>query len=172
MDGGGDEVRIGHGPKVVTSGEFAGWMSWAGQDAFEDQSGPYFFREHEDGSVRCAFRAAPKHMNGGGFMHGGCMMTFADFCLFAISHPVRAKAGEQGPSVTVTLNGEFAGSAKVGDLVEATGEVVRLGGSLIFLRGLVFTGASPMLSFSGVIKKVKRWPSGAEVTATNPGGLA
>ena len=42
--------------------------------------------------------------------------------------------------------------------MEATGEVVRLGGSLIFLRGLVFTGAQPMLSFSGVVKKLRRWP--------------
>ena len=24
-------------------------------------------------------------MNGGMFMHGGCVMTFADFCLFVIA---------------------------------------------------------------------------------------
>ena len=95
-------------------------------------------------------------MNGAGFMHGGCTLTFADFCLFALSHPVLKRAGEAGPAVTVSLNGDFIGPAHVGDLVEATGEVIKLGGSLIFLRGLVFTGERPILSFSGVTKKVRR----------------
>ena len=43
-----------------------------------------------------------------------------------------------------------------GDLIEATGQVVRAGGSLMFLRGVIETGGKPMLTFSGVIKKVKR----------------
>ena len=160
MDGGGEAVEAltGKGPQRVQGGEFDGWMSWLGVDAFEDQSGPFYFREEADGAVRCAFRAEAKHMNGGGFMHGGCMLTFADFCLFALSHPVRQRAGDHGPSVTISLNGEFAGAAKLGDLVEATGEVVHRGGSLIFVRGLVSTGGRAMLNFSGVIKNVKRRP--------------
>jgi acyl-coenzyme A thioesterase PaaI-like protein len=44
----------------------------------------------------------------------------------------------------------------VGDLVEATGEVVRAGGSLSFIRGLIETGGQPMMTFSGVVKRVKR----------------
>jgi acyl-coenzyme A thioesterase PaaI-like protein len=57
--------------------------------------------------------------------------------------------------VTVSLNGEFVGPANVGDLVEATGEVVRAGGSLVFMRGLISTGGRPMMTFSGVVKKTK-----------------
>lgn len=147
MDGGNEIVSS---PRLVESGDWAGWRTWAGLDPFEDQTGPFYFREDEAGGVRCAFRAEPRHMNGGGFMHGGCMLTFADFCLFAIAWKVLDSA----KAVTVSLNGDFVGPAKAGDLIEATGEVIRAGGSMIFVRGVMSTGGQPMLSFSGVIKKI------------------
>lgn len=148
MDGGNE---IPNGPKLITEGEWAGWRSWTG-DPFETQSGPYYFREEEDGSIRCAFRAERKHMNGGGFMHGGCMLTFADFALFGLADAHL----KDSHAVTVSLNGEFVGPAHEGDLVEATGEVVKAGKSMVFVRGLISTGGEAMMSFSGVIKKVAR----------------
>ncbi|AAK24058.1 PaaI family thioesterase [Caulobacter vibrioides] len=148
MDGGAENSSSS---RLVETGEWAGWRTWQGMDPFEDQSGPFYFREDETGRVTCAFRAEPKHMNGGGFMHGGCMMTFADFCLFAIAW--RDLAGSH--AVTVSLNGEFVGPARPGDLITATGEVVRAGGALLFVRGLISTGSSPMLNFSGVIKRIR-----------------
>ncbi|WP_425995912.1 PaaI family thioesterase [Caulobacter sp. DWR1-3-2b1] len=148
MDGGNDAPS---GPRLVETGDWAGWRTWSGMDPYEDQSGPFYFKEDDAGRVTTAFRAEKKHMNGGGFMHGGCMMTFADFSLFAISWK------ELGAlhAVTVSLNGEFLGPARPGDLVTATGEVTKAGGSLLFVRGLVSTGSSPMLNFSGVIKKIR-----------------
>ena len=148
MDGGNEVIG---GPRLIETGDWAGWRTWSGLDPFEDQSGPFYFREGEDGRVTTAFRAETKHMNGGGFMHGGCMMTFADFSLFAIAWKELAESR----AVTVSLNGEFVGPARPGDLVTATGEVVRAGGSLLFVRGLVSTGTGPMLNFSGVIKKIR-----------------
>ena len=148
MDG-GNEVMTG--PRLITEGEWAGWHYWGDGDPFEAQSGPFYFREEEGGKVRCAFRAGKKHMNGGGFMHGGCMMTFADFALFAFAW----KDLKDTYAVTVSLNSEFIASGAVGDLVEATGEVVKAGGSLIFLRGTLTTAGRPLMTFSGVIKKVK-----------------
>ena len=148
MDGGNE---ISSGPRLVDSGEWAGWRTWSGLDPFEDQSGPFYFREDDAGVVTTAFRAETKHMNGGGFMHGGCMMTCADFSLFAIAWKELADSR----AVTVSLNGEFVGPARPGDLVTATGEVVRAGGSLLFVRGLIATGGSPMLNFSGVVKKIR-----------------
>jgi uncharacterized protein (TIGR00369 family) len=147
MDGGNE---IWNGPKLVTDGDWAGWRTWAGMDAFEDQTGPFYFKE-ENGVIRSAFRAEARHMNGGGFMHGGCMMTFADFALFAIAwqelKDVRA--------VTVSLNGEFISAGAVGDMVEATGEIVKAGGSLVFIRGTLRVADQPLMTFSGVIKKIK-----------------
>jgi acyl-coenzyme A thioesterase PaaI-like protein len=125
-------------------------MGWPGLDPFEDQSGPFYFREQADGSVRCAFRAEAKHMNGGGFTHGGALLTFADFALFALAF----KELQNHRSVTVSLTGEFTGPSQVGDLIECAGEVVRDGG-LVFIRGLITTSGRPLLNFSGVVKKLK-----------------
>jgi uncharacterized protein (TIGR00369 family) len=100
----------------------------------------------------CAFRAEARHMNGGGFIHGGCLMTFADYALFCIAEDALKDTG----SVTASLNAEFIDAAVAGDLIEATGEVVRAGASLVFIRGLVATAGRPLLNFSGIVKKVRR----------------
>lgn len=150
MDGGNEVME---GPRLLTEGEWAGWYFWGDGDPFERQSGPFYFRE-EDGKVRCAFRAEARHMNGGGFMHGGCMMTFADFALFAIAW----RELKDSYAVTISFNSEFVSAGKVGDLVEATGEVVRAGGSLVFVRGELSANGTVLMPFSGVIKKVKARP--------------
>ena len=149
MDGG--NAQAPWTPTPITSGEWAGWMQWSG-DPFELHAGPFYTRREADGRLISAFRAEAKHMNGGGFMHGGCLMTFADYALFAIADKALMDTG----SVTASLNGEFIDSALVGDLIEASGEVVRAGGSLVFIRGLVTTGGRPLLNFSAIVKKVRR----------------
>ena len=67
-----------------------------------------------------------------------------------------AQALADSRAVTATFNGEFVGSAAVGDLVECTGEVVKAGRSMVFVRGLIVNasrGGDPMMSFSAVLKK-------------------
>ena len=146
-----EKAQTSHGPIAVTEGEFANWMNWP-HDAFETRAGPFYFRTDENGQSVSAFRAEQKHMNGGGFMHGGCMLTFADFALFAIGW----RELQGGHSVTVSLGGEFLGPAHVGDLIECAGEVTKAGKSMVFVRGLIKTGDNPMMSFSGVVKRVAR----------------
>ena len=136
--------------KRIKTGEWAGWDLWQ-SDAFETRAGPFYERV-EDGQGVTAFRAGPEHMNGGGFMHGGCLMTFADSALFTIARP--AMAGSFG--VTVSLAGDFLDAARVGAFVEARGEITRAARSLIFVRGLVTADARPVLSFTGIIKKRPR----------------
>ena len=138
------------GTRPITEGEWAGWRMWT-TDPFEDNNGPFVYREEEGGKVRCAFRAEKKHMNGGAFMHGGCLMTFADYAMFCIA--TRELGGEGG--VTLSFSSEFIATAKAGELIEATGEIVKAGKSVIFLRGEIFTGDRILLTYSGVIKRVK-----------------
>lgn len=137
--------------RQIEEGPWAGWSLWSA-DPFELHAGPFYSRHDQTGQVVCAFRAEAKHMNGGGFMHGGCLMTFADYALFAIG----AEALDGGGSVTASLSGEFLDSAREGDLIEAVGEVTRAGGSLVFIRGTVSTAERPLLTFSGIVKKVRR----------------
>jgi acyl-coenzyme A thioesterase PaaI-like protein len=82
-------------------------------------------------------------------------MTFADFCLFVIARDVTQGVG----SVTATFNCELVGTAREGDLVECTGEVVKAGRSMVFVRGIISNaaaGGEPMASFSSVLKKTRR----------------
>ena len=148
MDGGDEENNYTSKLRTVTEGEWAGWSYYPGGDPYEDLAGPFYFRIDERGPV-CAFRAEKKHMNGGMFLHGGCVMTFADFCLFVIARDVL----KDSHAVTATFNGEFVGSAAIGDLVECRGEVVKGGRSMVFLRGLITQGTNTIMSFSAVIKK-------------------
>lgn len=147
MDG-GEPQTTGWVHRVVESGEWAGW-NYYNADPFEDQAGPFYHRLESDGRAVCAFRAETKHLNGGGFMHGGAIMTFADYAIFVIARD----ALKDGPSVTATFNGEFVGSVAPGALVECTGEVIRNARSMVFVRGLITTGEEPVMSFSAVIKK-------------------
>jgi len=136
---------------VMTEGEFAGWSHWP-DDTFEaEQAGPFFFRQGDEG-VECAFRVAPRHLNGQGNVHGGCLMTFADFALFAIAGEALADSS----GVTVSFTSEFLSGATQGALVEARGEVLRAGGSMIFVRGLVTADGTACMNFSGTIKRLRR----------------
>lgn len=134
---------------AITEGEFAGWHTWDLQGTFDQVVGPFYYRTDDDGRMRSAFRAELKHMNAGHRMHGGCLMTFADIALFQIAY--QELEGKSG--VTIQLDSTFIDGARVGDLVEATGEVVRAGGSLIFVRGQITTGERTLMTFSGIIRK-------------------
>lgn len=137
--------------KLVTEGEFAGWSMWH-SDAFEQRAGPFYERHDDEGRGTCAFRAEPRHMNGGGFMHGGCLLTFADSAIFTFARD--ALGNNHG--VTMNLSGDFLDSARAGELIEATGEVTRSGHKTIFVRGLATADGRPVLSFTAIIKKMRK----------------
>jgi uncharacterized protein (TIGR00369 family) len=150
------------GSVVATEGEFAGWHTWP-RAIFETNSGPFYYRQEPDGRIRCAFRAGKQHTNGMDTTDGGCLMTFADFSLFAFASRELGTA----PAVTVSFNAEFIEAAKVGELIEAEGEVVRAGRSLIFVRGTLRCDGRPLVTYSGMVKRerssdleVRRGPRG------------
>jgi len=136
----------------VVDGPWAGWRWWGDADPFEAMIGPFYFRKDPDGRPRCAFLAEPRHMNASGMMHGGCLMAFADYAAFAIA--IDALGDDW--AVTAAFNAEFVGAVSPGDLVEATGEVVRGGRSLVFIRGQITTAGEVAMTFSVVAKKSPR----------------
>ena len=136
--------------ETVQTGEFAGWQTWPDEPFEHDAAGPFYFKIDDDGPV-AAFRAQRKHMNAGGVMHGGCLMTFADSAIFTIARD--AMGDSHG--VTLTLTGDFLDPAREGQLIEATGEVVRAGGKTIFVAGIVKADGNAVLRFDGIIRKVR-----------------
>jgi len=137
-------------PILLKDGPFAGWSTWsAGGDPFETAIGPFCFRADGD-KVRCAFAPRQAHLNGGGTIHGGALMSFADFALFCIAHKELANAR----AVTLTCNSEFLKAGTLEGVVEAQGEVLRATRTLIFVRGLITQLSQPLLAFSGTLKKI------------------
>jgi len=155
----GSELENNYTSKLteVTEGEWAGWSWYPGGDPYEDLAGPFYFKSDDDGQLVCAFRAEHRHMNGGLVMHGGCVMTFADFALFVIARDALVGA----PTVTATFNCELVGTARIGELVECRGDVVKAGRSMVFVRGIISNasqGGEPIASFSSVLKKTGKRP--------------
>ncbi|MDX2233113.1 MAG: PaaI family thioesterase [Hyphomonadaceae bacterium] len=139
-------------PTTLTNGPFAGWMTWgAGNDPFETLCGPLCFRTEDDGRQRAGFLPTEKHLNGGGVLHGGALMTFADFSLFALAHDVL-----QGQhAVTVTFNSELMGAGVLGAPVYAEGRVLRETKSMVFVQGRLEQNGQPIMAFSGTLKKIR-----------------
>ena len=69
--------------------------------------------------------------------------------------------------MTVSFGCEFLDGAREGELVEGTGEIMRAGGSMIFLRGVLKSGERSLFTFSATIKRVK-WKPPAKAGAVAP----
>ncbi|MGI9169197.1 MAG: PaaI family thioesterase [Caulobacteraceae bacterium] len=160
MDGG--DAQAPWTPVEIEEGEWAGWRIWS-NDPYERLSGPFFCRRGEGGDMICAFRAEEKHMNNSGAVHGGCLLTFADYALYCIGAEALAGAG----SVTASLNAEFVDAARLGEVIESSGEVTRAGGSLVFIRGMISAAGRPLMSYSAIVKRVRRRqePAGSAQTS-------
>ncbi len=130
---------------------FEDWEKWPAEEPFEDMAGPFFFKKTPEGYV-AGFRSERKHMNGGGAIHGGMLMTFADYALFAIATDELAGT----PAVTISLNGEFTSAGSEGAMVIARGEVVRNTGSMVFVRGVIEIDGDVLLNFSGIVRKLRK----------------
>lgn len=134
---------------LVEEGDWATWRQMRG-DPFMDLVGPFFYRAHDDGGVICAMRVEARHLNGGGALHGGAMMTFADFALFAFAERI---AGSN--VVTLSLAGDYMAPVPIGSRIECRGEVIKRTRTLIFVRGTVRVGTEPVFAFTGLLK-IKR----------------
>ncbi|HKI74227.1 MAG TPA: PaaI family thioesterase [Pseudomonadales bacterium] len=127
----------------------AGFSTDEGFDPSEDHVGPFYYRRSEDG-WQYAFRADSRHCNSSGIVHGGVLMTFADFalCMEATNHY------DNEDCLTVNFNCDFVAAAEVGSVVEARARVTRKTGSMTFVRGEIFTGETVVMTFSSVVKRL------------------
>jgi uncharacterized protein (TIGR00369 family) len=117
---------------------------------FAAMIGPLFIRLTECGP-RFAFRAASKHTNARGVVHGGVLMSFADQTL---GLTVQRAVGSIDVA-TVSLNCDLVTSAKPGDLIEGEATVTRIARRLIFVKGSLFCGDRAILNASGVWVRFK-----------------
>src|SRR5712692_9344429 len=102
---------------------------------FLDAVGPFYQRREGDGLV-IGVRIAPHHTNTRGRAHGGLLVTMADI---ALGYNTAFLGGEKSPGATPTsllttvhLSIDFAGSARLGDWVEARVDIQKVGHRLAF----------------------------------------
>ncbi len=139
-----------NGAVTLHEGTFAGWATWGdGRDPYETYLGPFCYRKEGD-KIRCAFEPRREHLNGGGAIHGGALMSFADFCLFAIAD----EALQGQPAVTLTFNSEFVSAGDLDGWIEGEGVVVRQTRSVIFVQAQLRQKTRTLLAFSGVLKRI------------------
>jgi uncharacterized protein (TIGR00369 family) len=116
--------------------------------------GPLYVRKPRDGRTYAwGFRAADKHLNPGGVVHGGMLVSFADQCLGAL---VYFAAGKK-PCSTIDLATSFVAPGRPGDWVECTGSVTRTTRDLVFVTGRVHVGAHTLVDLKGIWKILDRW---------------
>lgn len=141
---------------IVDDPRLEGYVTHHGDDPFEEAIGPFCWKEGEDGMPTCAFVVQRQNLNDDGMVHGGCLMSFADFAIFRFSRGHR----DEGPSVTLNFSSDFTSAAYEGEFVECTGEVIHSTGNFVFLRGDVFTHRKGkrvvILSYKATIKKFRK----------------
>lgn len=126
----------------------ATYRHWHGDKA-EDFLGPFFFRI-EGEIIHTAFRVDAHHCNSHNSLHGGVMMSFADYTLC-----LAANGGGPTGVATISCNNEFTAPAFQGDLVLGRSETIKRGRSLIFVRCELVVEDRVILMSSAVTKLLR-----------------
>ncbi len=95
---------------------------------FLDLLGP-LYNKRAGSNLIIGFRAATKHCNARGLVHGGVLSSLADIALGYSA----AYSGEKPiPMVTASLTIDYAGGAKKGEWIEIESDVQKVGKSMAF----------------------------------------
>ena len=109
------------------------------KSAFTDPWEPLYSRvTPEQISLGTVLREA--HCNSRGTIHGGFISAIADNAMgLSCVQLLKGKGREVKSLVTVNLSVDFTGMAKLGEWIATDSEVVKLGGSLGFVRTRLVT---------------------------------
>jgi uncharacterized protein (TIGR00369 family) len=129
-------------------------------DPFEDHVGPFYFRINGDasqaGAVHCVLPTEAQHGNYRGGVHGGAILTFADYALCLVAGRAADGGTNTSFAMTVSIAVEFLSAAQTGSPLEATGEPLQVTGRLAFARGSITQRGRMIALWSGVVRHVAR----------------
>ncbi len=109
--------------------------------------GPLYEKRFDGGAV-VGFYAEQQHVNPAGMVHGGMLSTVIDVTLAFNAGIV---CGNKF-FVTMGLECQFLTAGRLGDWIEARGEVTRMTGSTAFTRGEIVRGDDILLTASGIMR--------------------
>ena len=127
-----------------------GYSTDPGFDPAEDHIGPFYYCQNSEG-FECLFLPKNKNCNVNGLVHGGVLMTFADFslCIAATNHYKNESCS------TISFSSEFVSAASSGALIRCLPKVVRKTGSLVFVNGELESSGEVIMLFSAVVKRLR-----------------
>ena len=142
--------------ELMNDGEHAGWTRWRREPdgRFTSMLGDFYFRADAGGAVECRMATDRRHTNGLGYLHGGFIMSFIDMAMFAFIF----RQLENNAAVTLSCATDFLSAGIVGKHIEASGEILKETGKMLFVRGLVTQEGEKIASFTSTMRKVPRLP--------------
>jgi acyl-coenzyme A thioesterase PaaI-like protein len=135
--------------------EHEGWLSWGNSapGTFVGATGKFIFRADGEGQARVRWFPDDSHVNIGGSIFGGAILSFIDMALFAGG---RCAGMGEGHYVTLDCATHFIARGETNVAMDA---VVRLvgetKGGLVFLSGHCEQGDRTTHSFTGTLKRVR-----------------
>jgi acyl-coenzyme A thioesterase 13 len=113
---------------------------------FLERVGPIYSKDKGAGMV-VGLRALDHHMNARGLVHGGVLMTLADI---ALGYAMATSEDPPPGLITSNLSADIAGSAKLGDWIEARVDIQKIGRTLAFANAYLHVGETRIARISGV----------------------
>ena len=105
--------------------DLARYSVFVPSDPFEDHTGPFYFRitgdAREAGAVHCVLPTLPRQANYAGAVHGGAILTFADYALCLVAGRAADGGTNSSFAITVSIAVEFLSAGRIGPPLEATG---------------------------------------------------
>jgi uncharacterized protein (TIGR00369 family) len=128
----------------------AGFRELTEASGFAAANGPWF-EKIEGGRAIRAFRPGPQHANAHGIVHGGMLAAFLDSAMGkAVWHALRRRA------VTLRLSLDYLGPGRVGDWLQAEGEVMGHDEHVAQVRGRLYGPRHDVLAGLGAFALLSR----------------
>ena len=132
-----------------------GWYSWLDLpgDSFAAQTGKMIFQPRGPGRAVVRMFPEERHMNLGGSIHGGAVMSFIDMALFSGGF---CSGLARGHYVTLDLATRFIARGQAGIPLDAHIRLLKqTPGGLAFIDGHCEQDGEICYSFSGTLKRIK-----------------
>lgn len=143
------------GAQRIEDGPWAGWIRYQEPEGETFLSGicPSYARADTDRLAIVRIETRPMQRNRLGGLHGGLLATFADHAYFA--GLVAMGRPEQLEAVTIDLSMQYLGVGRVGPVLEATVELLRETGRLMFLRLTIAQDGDLVAASTATIRKAR-----------------
>ena len=132
-----------------------GWYSWGNMDpaSFAAQTGKLIFKPNAPGHAVVRMFPEERHMNMGGSIHGGAVMSFIDMALFSGGF---CAGMARGHYVTLEMSTKFIARGQSGVPLDAHVHLLKqTPGGLVFIAGYCEQAGAICYSFTGTLKQIK-----------------